>query len=61
MALGNSWLPWLQCYAAVREIRTDKLLGLLNLKLEIPFKLYQGCRYVQQSVDSTPSGVTISQ
>ncbi len=59
MALGNSWLPWLQCYAAVRETRTDELLGLI--KLEIPFKLYQGCRYVQQSVDSTPSGVTISQ
>ena len=42
-----------QCYAAVRETRTDELLG--PIKLEIPLKLYQG------SVDSTPSGVTISQ
>jgi hypothetical protein len=29
MAFGNSWHPWLRCYAAVRETRTDKLLGLL--------------------------------
>jgi hypothetical protein len=41
MALGNSWLPWLRlrCYAAVRETRTDELLGLIEL--EIPLKLYQ--------------------